>query len=173
MKTGYTPVSGDSYISGPGCYAASSWGWTLIIVLGVAGLLYVGGGIGFGVKIQGAAPGIAAHPHADQWKQTGGLVVDGVVFTRAHVEAKIKGEAVVLPSAGTGAKEKQASKKDADCGDGETGGLLKDHATKENYGAAGTRVDSAAFAAAAAEEDMFKPDSKAAGTSSSEDDLVE
>ena len=49
-------------------------------------------------------PGLSAHPHLSLWKQTGGLVVDGVVFARAHAEAKIKGEPVVLvPSASAAA----------------------------------------------------------------------
>lgn len=177
VKTGYNPVAGDSYVSGPGCHAATGWGWTFIIILGVIGLLYVGGGIGFGVKIQGAdaSAGISAHPHLGQWKQAGGLVVDGMLFTRAHVEAKIKSEPVAPSPTATDQKNQQtpvavAEKKQLaeGSGDGETDELLASNETTKSYGAAGTSVDPSAFAAAVA-------DGAAAASegSSSDEGLVE
>ena len=51
----------------PGC--DSSWGWVLLITLGVCGALYFGGGVGYAVKMQGAALGIAAHPHFERMQQ--------------------------------------------------------------------------------------------------------
>jgi hypothetical protein len=178
-KTAYDPVAGDSYISGPGCHVASGWGWAVIIILGVVSSLYVGGGIGFGVKTQGASVGISAHPHLGQWKQAVGLVVDGVIFTRAHVEAKIRGEAAALAPTVTVEKKQDSTGKTVagdktqeatDDGDGETIGLLTTH--KETYGAAGTSVDSAATAA---DEGNIPPTMIAAASddTSSDDDLVE
>ena len=178
MKTAYDPVEDDSYISGPGCHVASGWGWTAIIVLGVISALYVGGGIGFGVKTQGASAGISAHPHLDQWKQAVGLVVDGLIFTRAHVEAKLKGEPVVLASTATVDKKQDSTsmarnktQEATDDGDGETSGLLNNH--KETYGAAGTSVDPAAFSAAADEGNNHNVAAAASDGGSSDDDLVE
>lgn len=37
---------------------------------------------------QGAAPAIGAHPHVAIWRQVGGLVTDGALFTKAWVRAK-------------------------------------------------------------------------------------
>jgi hypothetical protein len=67
---------------------ADNWGWTLVIVLAVCAVMYAGIGIGYGVKVGGAPPGIAAHPHIDLWSQISGLVADGAAYAHARVTAK-------------------------------------------------------------------------------------
>lgn len=44
--------------------------------------------MGFAVRTQGAEPGIRAHPHVVLWHQVGGLVYDGVLYTKARVSGK-------------------------------------------------------------------------------------
>ena len=61
--------------------------------------MYVGGGIGYTAKAQGKSVGafgsageaISAHPHSALWQHTVGLVVDGVAFTTAKVNQKLRG----------------------------------------------------------------------------------
>jgi hypothetical protein len=83
----------------------SSWGLTMIVALGVAVALYVGGGVGCAVKAQGAAPGIAAHPHYDRMVQLAGLVQDGTTFfamrlqNRGGARAKKEASAPLLAEA--------------------------------------------------------------------------
>ena len=67
-------------------HACSAWGWTFIITLSILSTLYVGGGIGFGVKTLGAEPGIEAHPHSALWRQAAGLAQDGAVFAKARLD---------------------------------------------------------------------------------------
>jgi hypothetical protein len=67
---------------------ADDWGWTLVIVLAVCAVMYVSIGIGYGVKVGGAPPGVAAHPHIDLWSQISGLVADGAAYAHARVIAK-------------------------------------------------------------------------------------
>ena len=46
--------------------------------------LYVGGGIGWKYHTEGEI----AHPHVLQWKNVGGLVVDGLAFTKAKAQSQ-------------------------------------------------------------------------------------
>ena len=46
------------------------------------------GGVGYAVKAQGAAPGIAAHPHYDRMVQLAGLVQDGTTFAAARLRGR-------------------------------------------------------------------------------------
>lgn len=55
--------AGTDRRSGSFAPAECAWGWSFVIALSVASVLYVGGGIGFAVKTRGAAPGLKAHPH--------------------------------------------------------------------------------------------------------------
>lgn len=56
-------------------------GVTLIIaVLCLAG--YLGGGVALGVRKNGAALGLAAHPHRARWAELAGLCRDGIRFTQ-------------------------------------------------------------------------------------------
>ena len=67
---------------------SSSWGLVMIVTLGVFVAGYLGGGVGYAVKAQGAAPGIAAHPHYDRMVQLAGLVQDGTTFAAARLRGR-------------------------------------------------------------------------------------
>ena len=67
---------------------SSSWGLVMIVTLGVLVAGYLGGGVGYAVKAQGAAPGIAAHPHYDRMVQLAGLVQDGTTFAAARLRGR-------------------------------------------------------------------------------------
>ena len=82
-------------------HACSAWGWTFIITLSILSTLYVGGGIGFGVKTLGAEPGIEAHPHSALWRQAAGLAQDGAVFAKASLD-EMRG---LRPAAASGLAE--------------------------------------------------------------------
>ena len=66
----------------PGAHAGD-WGWPLLILLSVSGVLYVGAGYGYNYKMK---DGEVSHPHAHHWQvakdQGPGLVMDGIFFTR-------------------------------------------------------------------------------------------
>ena len=47
--------------------------------------LYVGGGIGYAVRTEGATPALASHPHVDRWHSLAGLVRDGCTWTQAEI----------------------------------------------------------------------------------------
>eukprot|EP01046_Picozoa_sp_COSAG06_P003663 COSAG06_NODE_146_length_22145_cov_11.714733_11_plen_349_part_00 len=64
----------------------SAWGLPFLIALAVLCAGYVVGGIGWSVRVSGAAPGLHAHPHFEQWGQLGGLVKDGALFTKARLQ---------------------------------------------------------------------------------------
>jgi hypothetical protein len=151
--------AGGAINQGPG----SDWGIALIATLFVATVVYVSGGVAYNVKSKGMAPGLGALPHRDRWVELGGYVVDGVVFTRAIVQAKIQGGPMpAAVSAGGGTEETGLLSGDDDqeqAGDGKT-------AAKSTYGAAEetAAVPAAAVAAAAAAGDDSSDD---------DDDLVE
>jgi hypothetical protein len=44
--------------------------------------------VGFAVKAQGAEPKLPSHPHWTMWISVGGLVQDGMMYTRARIEGK-------------------------------------------------------------------------------------
>ena len=44
--------------------------------------------MGFAVKTQGVEPKLPSHPHWTVWISVGGLVQDGVIYTRARIEGK-------------------------------------------------------------------------------------
>ena len=56
------------------------WGWPFVLALVVALALYGGGGVAYNVQVKGAAVGVGALPHTEQWLSLGGLVADGVAF---------------------------------------------------------------------------------------------
>ena len=60
---------GTNRRSGSFARAECVWGWTFVIALSVLSVLYVGGGVGWAVRTQAAAPAIGAHPHIDHWRQ--------------------------------------------------------------------------------------------------------
>ena len=81
------------------------WGFTMLLLLGAGGVLYVGGGAAYAKKVQGRevtpTTALASHPHHGLWLSLGGLVADGVVFSRALVSAWRAGEAyTAIPPGG-------------------------------------------------------------------------
>ena len=70
--------------STPPCSLPASWGDTFLILFCVAGALYAGGGVAFGVR-SGEPAGLTAHPHHAAIKAVAGLAQDGVAFTRARI----------------------------------------------------------------------------------------
>jgi hypothetical protein len=70
--------------------APLGWGLSFVIALGVVSALYVAGGAAYAQKVQGkeVSPGTAlsVHPHYERWLLLSGMVMDGVVFSRARIE---------------------------------------------------------------------------------------
>ena len=62
------------------------WGFPLLILLAVSGVLYVGAGYGYNYQMKG---GEVSHPHAEQWRSAKDngprLVMDGIFFTRCQL----------------------------------------------------------------------------------------
>lgn len=102
-------------------YSTGAWGLSLIITFLIVAVLYVGGGVGYAVRVQGAAPGLSAHPHTELWQQVQGLVVDGWRFTEARLKQQGEGgslqEGLVQEEQGAGS----ASARPEDGGPAEDG----------------------------------------------------
>jgi uncharacterized membrane protein YgcG len=68
------------------CYAHVSWGTPLVLTCGFLALAYVGTGVVFGRRREGAkGPLLQQHPHWNLWRELGGLVADGVTFTSGRL----------------------------------------------------------------------------------------
>ena len=106
---------------------SSSWGLVMIVTLGVLVAGYLGGGVGYAVKAQGAAPGIAAHPHYDRMVQLAGLVQDGTTFAAARLRGR---------DGGGGGKEAAAPLLDAEAEPPPTAGGRQQGGAAEPSGAA-------------------------------------
>ena len=81
----------------------------------VAGALYAGGGVAFGVR-SGEPPGLTAHPHHAAIKAVAGLAQDGVAFTRARIAERrggggARGAALLDDSERAGQREEGKSSK--------------------------------------------------------------
>ena len=70
---------------------SSGWGGISVVVLLVAGRVYLDGGVGYKIKVRGKAPGLEALPHRLFWGAVLGLVADGVGFTRAQLQQTMSG----------------------------------------------------------------------------------
>ena len=62
----------------------SGWGATFLWALLGAGVVYLGAGVAHNHR-QGAALGMEALPHRQQWREVGALCQDGVAFARARL----------------------------------------------------------------------------------------
>lgn len=59
--------------------------WSLVVVLLLSGLVYLFGGVVFGMRARGERkPTLKAHPHYIRWVQVHGLCQDGLAFARAR-----------------------------------------------------------------------------------------
>ena len=64
----------------------SNWGWVFIIAACVSIVLYLGGFIGYSVKVKNLPPAL---PHKEHWLNLQALVLDGVTFTAAQTKNAI------------------------------------------------------------------------------------
>lgn len=80
------------WIGANGCVRSEfGWGSTVLLVLLMGGLVYVGGGVAYG-KRSGRGGGssggpFAAHPHAQRWHMLAALVMDGLAYAKAGRQA--------------------------------------------------------------------------------------
>ena len=92
--------------------------------------LYVGGGIGYAVRTEGATPALASHPHVDRWHALAGLVRDGCTWTQAEIARRREGgggySSIDEEARGGGGAEEQRQEQEQeqedDDDDGEAGG---------------------------------------------------
>jgi hypothetical protein len=63
----------------------TGWGGLMIILTAIALAGYIGGGVTLGVRKNGAAPALSAHPHHERWAEFAGLCRDGVRFTQRQL----------------------------------------------------------------------------------------
>ena len=62
----------------------SDWGLSFLLLCGVCGGLYVGGGVAYRAKAQGQPAALASHPHWARWQELRSLVTDGADYARAR-----------------------------------------------------------------------------------------
>ena len=148
---------------------ATRWGVTMLLFLGVGGMLYVGGGAVYAKKVQGKevtpATALAAHPHHSLWLSLGGLVADGVVFSRALVSAWRAGEAyTTIPPVGG---RKAAAAAGADDGKTDVAKVQAEKVMEQGGGGGGGGSSSPAAVAVAAVA------TAAASSDSDSDEVIE
>ena len=66
---------------------AAAWGWTFIVLLFLAGTMYVVGGAAYNHKTKQMPLTLAAIPHIERWRELRGLVTDGARFSWAQGRA--------------------------------------------------------------------------------------
>ena len=65
----------------------AAWGWTFIVLLFLAGAMYVVGGAAYNHKTKHMPLTLAAIPHIERWRELRGLVTDGARFSWAQGRA--------------------------------------------------------------------------------------
>lgn len=63
-----------------------AWGAPFLLAATLICVAYVGGGLGFAVRQQGAPLAVHSHPHYDRWSALRGLVADGITFSRKRLQ---------------------------------------------------------------------------------------
>ena len=99
---------------------SAGWGTPFLMLAVGMGIVYLAGGIAYGVKAKALPPGIGAHPHAGLWKEGLGLVKDGMTLVkdgrRVGGGSAAGGPAMVVGVGGHGGskktKEKEKEKRD-------------------------------------------------------------
>ena len=89
----FEPVSGDQYVSGPGCTGSGGWGFPFLITLLCCGVCYVGGTGLYNLKVLGQDPKSAFVPHPEVWLGMHGLVLDGCMLAMTTVKKHVSGGA--------------------------------------------------------------------------------
>ena len=73
------------------CSLPSSFGWNFIVILAVCSTVYVGGGIAYNHKVKGETLAYENArqllPHMEYWQALGGLVSDGMSFSKTSWDA--------------------------------------------------------------------------------------
>lgn len=77
--------SAQTYHSGVLPQYCTGWGVPFISVVFALVLLYLAGGVAWGVKHQHKPLGLSAIPHLAIWQELGGLVGDGINFCRSRL----------------------------------------------------------------------------------------
>lgn len=62
-------------------FRCSNWGFELLLILGLGGFAYVGGGVALAAKTEGKVWRLSSHPHLPLWVEVHDLVVDGAGYT--------------------------------------------------------------------------------------------
>jgi len=70
-------------------YESSVLGWLLVFCILGGGMIYIGGGIAYGQRVQGGGGGrgsamLTAHPHHSKWAELARLCKDGLAFARGR-----------------------------------------------------------------------------------------
>ena len=130
---------------------AAGAGMPFVLVLVLAGGAYVGGGVALGRRAGGKAAGLKAHPHWPRWVELGGLVSDGVAFSRAGGKRGSRSSAAgyaPVPSAeaprGSSGKDKKKEKRTSS---GSGGGKEKEKEKKSSKQKRGSSSSQSAPAA--------------------------
>lgn len=100
-KPGQRP--GDDFLAD--VEGAGVFGTLVLVLFFVGGAMYAGGGWYYNHRTKGYA-GTEALPHIEFWRTVPGLVKDGVQYSKALVNAKIKGEA--MPEGGASSTTQDA-----------------------------------------------------------------
>ena len=95
----------------PGC-ASSDAGWMLVGVLLGGSSLYLVLGTFFNMQSRGKPAGLQALPHLEYWQNLGGLVHDGVGFTRSNLQGR-RGAGGARRSAYSGVKAEAAKSRES------------------------------------------------------------
>ena len=99
------------------CTAGGGNGWLIVILMGVAAGVYVGGGIGYVKRQSPDAPiALETHPHIHLWREVPGLVADGIYFTRVKLSSNVEFLAFLAP------KDAPLSKSYTEIDEGSAGG---------------------------------------------------
>ena len=87
-----------------------TWGWAMVQALCVALVLYIGGGMLYGVAVQ-KHQGWDAVPHLGFWRELRGLVLEGVAFARGNRSGY---SSLSVAHAGGSARERASARESAE-----------------------------------------------------------
>jgi hypothetical protein len=87
-------TDGANWVGGSGNKGEkSAWGWPFIVTLLVCTTLYLAIGMTYNLKVRAVPMGKGIIPQRELWSQLGGLVLDGVLFSKAKT-ASLAGRAM-------------------------------------------------------------------------------
>eukprot|EP01046_Picozoa_sp_COSAG06_P002117 COSAG06_NODE_72_length_25897_cov_9.227382_11_plen_411_part_00 len=62
----------------------TAWGASFLLLAGLAGAVYFGGGVVVAAKSSGRPVSLHSHPHFERWRDLHGLCMDGVEYSRSR-----------------------------------------------------------------------------------------